>query len=65
MIYDTLFATDARGEIKPPMVDKTEVSTDELTYCAKACSGTTVNPSRPRTSHRSSAGLPGMPWGKS
>ena len=32
MIYDTLFATDARGEIKPQMVDKTEVSTDELTY---------------------------------
>jgi ABC-type transport system substrate-binding protein len=66
MIYDTLFATDARGEIKPQMVDKTEVST--LTYpftLREGCSGTTVNPSRPRTvSHRSSAG-PGMPWGKS
>ena len=32
MIYDTLFATDARGEIKPQMVDKTEVSSDKLTY---------------------------------
>ena len=32
MIYDTLFATDANGEIKPQMVDKTDVSTDKLTY---------------------------------
>jgi peptide/nickel transport system substrate-binding protein len=32
MIYDTLFATDANGEIKPQMVDKTEVSADGLVY---------------------------------
>ena len=32
MIYDTLFATDAKGEIKPQMVDKSEVSADKLTY---------------------------------
>ena len=32
MIYDTLFSTDARGEIKPQMVDNTEVSADKLTY---------------------------------
>src|SRR5262245_63938261 len=32
MIYDTLFATDAAGEIKPQMVDSTEVSPDKLTY---------------------------------
>jgi len=32
MIYDTLFATDAKGEIRPQMVDKYEVSTDRLTY---------------------------------
>ncbi|MGH7393102.1 MAG: ABC transporter substrate-binding protein [Candidatus Rokuibacteriota bacterium] len=32
MIYDTLFAMDARGEIKPQMVDKHEVSADKLTY---------------------------------
>jgi peptide/nickel transport system substrate-binding protein len=32
MIYDTLFATDADGEIRPQMVDKTEVSADKLTY---------------------------------
>ena len=31
MIYDTLFATDAKGEIKPQMVDRTEVSADKLT----------------------------------
>ena len=32
MIYDTLFATDAEGEIRPQMVDTTEVSADKLTY---------------------------------
>src|SRR5262245_45698735 len=32
MIYDTLFAMDAKGEIKPQMVDKYEVSADKLTY---------------------------------
>ena len=32
MIYDTLFATDANGEIRPQMVDKTDVSFDQLTY---------------------------------
>ena len=32
MIYDTLFATDANGEIKPQMVDKHEVSADQLTH---------------------------------
>src|SRR5260370_20438418 len=32
MIYDTLFATDAEGEIRPQMVDRTETSADKLTY---------------------------------
>src|SRR5256885_4373032 len=32
MIYDTLFAMDAKGDIKPQMVDKYEVSKDQLTY---------------------------------
>src|SRR6187399_3720767 len=32
MIYDTLFATDANGEIKPQMVDKHDVSADQLTH---------------------------------
>jgi peptide/nickel transport system substrate-binding protein len=30
--YDTLFAMDAKGEIKPQMVDKYDVSRDQLTY---------------------------------
>ncbi|MBI1848340.1 MAG: ABC transporter substrate-binding protein [Candidatus Rokubacteria bacterium] len=32
MIYDTLFAMDAAGEIKPQMVERYEVSADRLTY---------------------------------
>ncbi len=32
MVYDTLFATDAEGEIRPQMVDRTEVSADQLVY---------------------------------
>src|SRR5215470_8721968 len=32
MIYDTLFAMDEKGEIKPQMVDKYEVSADKLLY---------------------------------
>jgi len=32
MVYDTLFATDANGQVKPQMVDKHEVSADQLTH---------------------------------
>jgi peptide/nickel transport system substrate-binding protein len=32
LVYDTLFAMDAQGDIKPQMVDKYEVSKDQLTY---------------------------------
>lgn len=32
MIYDTLFALDEHGEIKPQMVDRFTVSDDKLTY---------------------------------
>src|SRR3954449_8667174 len=32
MIYDTLFAMDAKQEVKPQMVEKYEVSADKLTY---------------------------------
>jgi peptide/nickel transport system substrate-binding protein len=32
MIYDTLFATDANGEIKPQMVETYDVSADKLTH---------------------------------
>ncbi len=32
MVYDTLFATDANGEVKPQMVDRYTVSPDQLVY---------------------------------
>src|SRR3569623_2095815 len=32
MIYDTLFATDAKFQVQPQMVDKYELSPDKLTY---------------------------------
>jgi peptide/nickel transport system substrate-binding protein len=32
MIYDTLFATDEKGEVHPQMVGKYEVSADQLTH---------------------------------
>ncbi len=32
MVYDTLFAMDAKGEIQPQMVDRYEISADKLTY---------------------------------
>jgi peptide/nickel transport system substrate-binding protein len=32
LVYDTLFAMDAKGEIKPQMLERYEVSRDQLTY---------------------------------
>src|SRR5262245_10888759 len=32
MIYDTLFATDEKGEVKPQMVGQYDVSGDQLTH---------------------------------
>mgnify|MGYP003905333811 CR=1 FL=1 len=32
MVYDVLFATDAKFQVQPQMVDKWEVSKDNLTY---------------------------------
>src|SRR5262244_3779068 len=32
MIYDTLFATDAKFQVQPQMVDRNELSADKLTY---------------------------------
>src|SRR4249919_839868 len=32
MVYDTLFATDAKFQVQPQMVEKWEVSADKLTY---------------------------------
>src|SRR5262249_3976675 len=39
MIYDTLFAQDEKGEIKPQMVDSYEVSPDKLLYTFKLRAG--------------------------
>ena len=70
MVYDTLFATDAKGEIKPQMVDKYEVSGRQahlhLHPARRPRSGTTASRSPPRTaSPRSSAGPPRTPWARS
>ena len=35
MIYDTLFTEDAKGQIKPQMVDSYQVSKDEKTWTFK------------------------------
>jgi len=50
MIYDTLFAMDAKGEIKPQMVDKYEVSKDQLTYTLTLRDGLTFHDGKPVTS---------------
>src|SRR5437762_2176023 len=39
MIYDTLFATDAKFQVQPQMVDKVEISKDQLTYTFTLRSG--------------------------
>ncbi len=50
MIYDTLFAMDAKGEIKPQMVDKHEVSPDKLTYTLTLRDGLVWHDGKPVTS---------------
>src|SRR5437762_5422875 len=32
MVYDTLFATDADGQVKPQMIEHYEISPDQLSY---------------------------------
>src|SRR5882762_8106452 len=49
MIYDTLFAMDARGEIRPQMVDKYEVSKDQLTYTLALRDGLSWHDGKPVT----------------
>src|SRR5215470_19143423 len=49
MIYDTLFATDAKGEIKPQMVSSYEVSADKLTYILTLRDGLTWHDGQPVT----------------
>jgi peptide/nickel transport system substrate-binding protein len=50
MIYDTLFATDAEGKIKPQMVDKYEVSADQLTHTFTLRDGLAWHDGQPVTS---------------
>ena len=49
MIYDTLFATDAQGEVKPQMVANYEVSADKLTYTLTLRGGLTWHDGQPVT----------------
>src|SRR5205807_1859196 len=49
MIYDTLFAMDAKGEIRPQMVDKYEVSKDQLTYTITLRDGLSWHDGKPVT----------------
>ena len=50
MVYDTLFAMDAKGEIKPQMVDKYDVSRDGLTYTLTLRDGLAWHDGKPVTS---------------
>src|SRR5215475_1431726 len=50
MIYDTLFAMDAKGDIKPQMVDKYEISPDKLTYTMTLRDGLVWHDGKPVTS---------------
>src|SRR5919201_715887 len=49
MIYDTLLAQDEKGEIKPQMVDKYEVSADKKTYTFTLRDGLVWHDGRPVT----------------
>src|SRR5438094_4849802 len=49
MIYDTLFAMDANGEIKPQMVDRYEVSGDRLAYTLTLRDGLVWHDGKPVT----------------
>lgn len=50
MIYDTLFAMDAKGEIKPQMIDTYDVSADKLTYTMTLRDGLAWHDGQPVTS---------------
>lgn len=49
MIYDTLFAMDANGDIQPQMVDRYTVSEDKLTYTFTLRSGLLWHDNQPVT----------------
>ncbi len=49
MVYDTLFAMDAKGDIQPQMVDKYDVSRDNLTYTMTLRDGLVWHDGKPVT----------------
>jgi peptide/nickel transport system substrate-binding protein len=61
MIYDTLFATDANGEVKPQMVDKYSVSDDKLKWSFTLRDGLLFHDDKPVTSEDVIASL--QRWG--
>ena len=50
MIYDTLFTEDAKGQIKPQMVESYQISKDEKTWTFKLRSGLEFHDGKPVTS---------------
>jgi peptide/nickel transport system substrate-binding protein len=57
LIYDTLFATDEAGAVKPQMVDKYEVSADKLTWTFTLREGLEWHDGKPVTSEDCMASL--------
>src|SRR6476659_4593486 len=62
MVYDTLFATDAKFQIQPQMVDKWEISSDKLTYAFTLRDGLKFHDGQPVRSADCIASL--ARWGK-
>ena len=62
MIYDTLFATDAKGKVQPQMVDKWEVSKDKKTWTFTLRDGLEFHDGKPVTSEDVIASL--QRWAK-
>src|SRR5947208_5170672 len=50
MIYDTLLATDANGQVRPQMLEKYDVSADGLTYTMTLRDGLLWHDGKPVTS---------------
>jgi len=61
MVYDTLFAMDAKGEIRPQMVDKYDVSADKLTYTMTLRDGLLWHDGKPVTAEDAVASI--KRWG--
>jgi peptide/nickel transport system substrate-binding protein len=62
MIYDTLFSQDEKGTVRPQMVDKYEVSADQLTHTFTLRDGLTWHDGQPVTAEDCVASL--NRWGK-